>query len=127
MLIDTLHIIQDDDTVDQHKQFHYRTKPYMVLNTKEYGPIMYCHTSDKGEFCLSIEDIKEIFKRYDCSALVTCFPKQHVVKHADLVKLFNILYLEYDVTLWHTMRWDDSILVTTDNLPEAIEHIQELY
>jgi len=104
-LLETFHAVLDNEGLMSIEDYRSHFEKYCIVNTREYGPTMWTHTKPSGKFSLGIEAVKEIYHRFHCKAMVTCFPAQHYRLHPKLALKLNILYPEVNESTYND--WGD--------------------
>jgi hypothetical protein len=92
-VFETFHFI---DVYGSDGYMDYRS-PFMIIDTRERGRIMYCHTNRIMGFEMGETEVIRLFYKYQCDCLITCYPAKHYREHPELARELHILYPECDV------------------------------
>lgn len=115
MVLETLHIINEQPNRSNMIDFLFGICPYILLDSQEYGRILLVHTNKKGIFSLETKHIIRYYKHFHCHKIMTCFPKLHTKLHKRLVRKLNIMYLDCDVAIEQEWDWENQTVTMTSD------------
>lgn len=98
--LETLHVEQDQEDIRTGMSECNSELGYHIVDSKEKGRIMFCHSNIGGCFKLSIDRIRDIYYTHDCNCLVCCYPSQQWAKNPELAAELNLQYPEVEIEIY---------------------------